>query len=158
VDAGRAEVYAAELAAFDGTDLEQVRPFDGVAAAIERVIAGGWWPGPAVGVVAARSDAGSSCARQLADGRVQIRVAAPQATWATAAHELAHALAGVAAGHDPSYRRAHLDVIADLTNRLPGGRRGTVHVDQLANAYAAAELEVGARAWARPPTADPFAL
>jgi len=158
VDAGRAEVYAYELAAFDGTDLEQVRSFEDVAAAIEQFTAGEWWPGPAVEVVQARSDAGSSCARQLSDGRVQIRIAAPQATWATAAHELAHALAGVESGHGPVYRQAYLDVIADLTNRLPGGRRGMMHVDQLAAAFDAGGLDVGNRHWPRPPAADPFAL
>ena len=36
-DCGRSEVYAAEAAAFDGTDLEAVVPFEAVAQAIESV-------------------------------------------------------------------------------------------------------------------------
>ncbi len=52
VDCGRAEVYAAEAAAFDGTDLESVRPFAEIAALIEVVVAGG--------VVAGATRAGDS--------------------------------------------------------------------------------------------------
>jgi len=159
VDVDRAEVYAAELSAFDGTDLEQVRSFDEIVALVELVIDAGWWPGPEVDVVSARSDARSSCARQLADGVVQVRIATrSQATWATAAHELAHALAGVASGHGPYFRRAYLDVIVEVTNRLPGGRRGTVHADQLAAAFAASSLDVSSRHWPRPSAGDPFVL
>lgn len=158
MDRGRAEVYAAELAAFDGTDLEAPRSLDDLVATVDQVVVGEWWPGPPVVVAEARRDAGSSCARQLSDGRVELRIATPQATWATVAHELGHALAGVTAGHGPSFRRAYLDVVAELTNRLPGGRRGSTHVDQLARAFEAAGLDVADRAWPRPDAGDPFAL
>jgi hypothetical protein len=36
-DCGRAALYAAEVAAFDGTDLESVMPFAEVAAVIDAV-------------------------------------------------------------------------------------------------------------------------
>ncbi len=157
VDRGRAEVYAAELTAFDGTDLEVVRTVDEVRAVIEAIVADDWWSGPVVRVAARRSDAESSCAH-VVDGGVEIRLAAPQATWATAAHELAHALAGVAEGHGPRYRRAMLDVVDVLTNTALGARRGRTHVDQLADAYAAAGLAIGDRTWSRPTAGDPFAL
>lgn len=157
MDRGRAEVYAAELTAFDGTDLETVRTVEEIRSVIETIVADGWWSGPAVRVSARRSDAESSCA-QIADGGVEIRLAAPQATWATAAHELAHALAGVDAGHGPRYRRAMLDVVDVLTNTVVGARRGSAHVDHLADAYATAGLTVGERGWPRPTAGDPFAL
>lgn len=152
IDADRAQAYAAELAAFDGTDLEEVVGVDVCVAAIDSVVAGGWWPGGAVTVRPARSDAGSSSTRcGLDGGSPEIRIAAPQATIATAAHELAHALAGVQAGHDAVFRRAHLDVVQAVTNvdRLDG--RGLLHVDQLRRAYSAAGLDVGERAWPAPP-------
>ena len=80
-----------------------------------------------------------------------IRFAASQATVATAAHELAHALAGVAHGHDEVYRRAYLDVVEVITNLDPTDRRGEIHVRQLAEAFAAAGLRLGPRSWPAPP-------
>ena len=157
-DRGRSEVYASETAAFDGTDLETVRPLDSVRAVIDTIIAGEWWPGPSVRVAVTRADSASSCARTLGDGAVEIRLATPQATWATAAHELAHALAGVDRGHGPVFRRAYLDVVEELTNVAVGERRGRLHVDQLADAFAAAGLAVGERAWPAPTSGAPFAL
>ena len=154
-DLGRAQVYAAELAAFDGTDLEAVIDVDRVLSAMRRVTAGEWWPGGDVTVKPARSDARSSSTRCGAEeGSVAaITIAAPQATIATAAHELAHALAGVAHGHDATYRRAHLDVVQAITNVDRVTSRGMVHVAQLWNAYAAAGLDVGDREWPEPPAA-----
>lgn len=168
-DIGRAAVYAAEIAAFDGTDLEQVRHVDEILRIIAAVLDHPWWPGPTVRAMAARRDARSSSTRahccvanstgatsdvdaeQSEDRAVEIRIARPQATLATAAHELAHALAGVGHGHGPMFRRAHLDVIAVITN-LPGhSPRGSLHVDQLSHAYAAADLDIGRRSWDRPP-------
>jgi hypothetical protein len=152
-DADRRQVYAAELAAFDGTDLESVVGFDTVRQAIDSVVAGEWWSGPSVLVKASRGDAHSSVTRcGPGDGAVpEIRIAPPQATIATGAHELAHALAGVAHGHDRVFRRAHLDVVQAMTNlnRIDG--RGLVHVAQLEGAYSAVSLTVGARAWPAPP-------
>ena len=48
VDADRSAVYAAELAAFDGTDLEAVVDFDEPRARMRSVTTGEWWPGPPV--------------------------------------------------------------------------------------------------------------
>lgn len=157
-DVGRAAVYAAEIAAFDGTDLEDVREVADVVAAAHEVVDSGWWPGPRVEVRAARRDARSSSARCGIGDVTTIRIAAPQATLATVAHELAHALAGVAHGHDAVFRRAHLDVVAALTDTGPD-RRSDLHVRQLADAYRAAALDVAPRGWPAPPaTGGPIAL
>jgi hypothetical protein len=135
--------------------------FDEVAAAIRDVIDGPWWSGPAVTVRAARSDARSSSARCAAGGEsTTISIASDQATIATAAHELAHALAGPEAGHDELFRAAYLDVLAVMTNRSFVDRRGDLHVRQLRTALAGAGLEVGPRRWGEPParTTGPIAL
>ena len=155
-DVGRTEVYGCELAAFDGTDLEDVRPYDEIAAVVQRLVGDAWWPGPSVRVEAARRGAESSATHgPMATGAqgssVLIRFAASQATVATAAHELAHALAGVAHGHDEVYRRAYLDVVEVITNLDPTDRRGATHVHQLAEAFAAASLGIGPRSWPAPP-------
>lgn len=159
MDIDRAAVYAAELAAFDGTDLEVVVGVERLAAVADRLTAGEWWPGPMVVVRSARSDARSSTTRCAATGAT-IRVAESQATVATAAHELAHALAGAGAGHDGRFRAAYLDVIAVLTNLDPTERRGAIHVDQLRTAFAAGGLDVADRGWPAPPPAiaGPIAL
>ncbi|MEL6891423.1 MAG: hypothetical protein AAFP84_07500 [Actinomycetota bacterium] len=161
VDRQRSEVYAAEFAAFDGTDLEDVQPLDEALALVVAVTTGEWWPGPEVRAIAMRSDAESSCARAVGDA-VEVRIATPQATWATVAHELAHALAGVANGHGPMFRRALLDVIEVVTNGCIGGptgpRRGRLHVDQLRATFAAADLAVSERSWPAPESGAPFAL
>lgn len=152
-DLDRGQVYAAELAAFDGTDLEHVVPFEVVERRLRAVIGGAWWPGGDVSVRPSRSTAHSSVTRCALDaGSVaEISIAGPQSTVATAAHELAHALAGVTHGHDARFRRAHVDVVQVMTNldRLAG--RGMLHVDQLRCAYEAAGLEVGERSWVAPP-------
>ncbi len=62
-EADHAAVYAAEVAAFDGTDLEEVRPFETIEALLRRVIASAWWPGGSVDVLRARADAVSSTTR-----------------------------------------------------------------------------------------------
>jgi hypothetical protein len=157
-DCGRAEVYAAEAAAFDGTDLEVVRSFDEVSAVIAAVVEGSWWPGTPVRVVAARRDAASSSARERVDQSTVIRLASEQTTIATAAHELAHALAGPVAGHSPVFLAAYLDVVAVITNLDSRDRRHRLHVDQLRDALVAAGLVVGARAWSPPPEASSTAI
>lgn len=157
-DCGRAEVYAAEIAAFDGTDLELVRSFEEVSSVIAAVVEGPWWPGPPVHVAAARRDAASSSARERADASTMIRLAAEQATIATAAHELAHALAGPGAGHSPVFLAAYLDVVAVVTNLDSRDRRHGLHVDQLRDALVAAGLVVGARTWPPPPEASGTAI
>lgn len=149
-DCGRSEVYAAEAAAFDGTDLEATMSFDVVARLIESVVRGEWWPGPAVHVRPARRDAASSSAS--ADGKVTvIRLAAGQLTIATAAHELAHALAGPAAGHSPVFLAAYLDVVAVITNVDSRDRRHHLHVVQLRDSFAAVGFTAGRRNWPAPP-------
>jgi hypothetical protein len=152
MDTDRAAVYAAELAAFDGTDLEVVVGVERLAALVDRLTAGEWWPGPTVVVRSARSDARSSTTRCAATGAT-IRIAESQATVATAAHELAHALAGAGAGHDGRFRAAYLDVVAAVTNLDPTERRGTIHVDQLRTALSAGGLDVSSRGWPAPPPA-----
>lgn len=154
VDRDRTALYAAELAAFDGTDLERVVGLDAVIAAMRDVIESQWWPGPSVAIRGARADARSSSARCSAvGGGTTIAIAAGQATMATAAHELAHALAGAEVGHDASFRAAYLDVIAVLTNRSSVERRGDLHGEQLRDALSAAGLDVGNRRWPAPPEA-----
>jgi hypothetical protein len=157
-DCGRAEVYAAEAAAFDGTDLELVRSFGEVSSMIAVVVDGSWWPGPPVRVVAARRDAASSSARERADASTVIRLAAEQTTIATAAHELAHALAGPRTGHSPVFLAAYLDVVAVVTNLDSRDRRHRLHVDQLRDALVVAGLVVGTRTWPPPLEASGTAI
>ncbi|HUS41864.1 MAG TPA: hypothetical protein VMY16_04280 [Ilumatobacteraceae bacterium] len=157
-DCGRAEVYAAEAAAFDGTDLEVARSFDEVSTAIGAVVGGAWWPGPPVRVVPARRDARSSSARRIADATTVIRLASDQLTIATAAHELAHALAGPAAGHSSGFLAAYVDVIAVITNLDSLDRRHQLHVGQLREALDAVGLTVGRRGWPAPPESTGTAI
>jgi hypothetical protein len=157
-DRGRAEVYAAEAAAFDGTDLETIRTFADVSAAIAAVVEGPWWPGPLVRVVPARRDARSSSARDVAVASTVIRLAAEQLTIATAAHELAHALAGPSAGHSSVFLTAYLDVVAVITNLDARDRRHELHVGQLRRALDAVGLVAGPRTWPPPPEASSTAI
>ena len=152
-DVGRTELYACELAAFDGTDLEDGRPFEEVDRTIRSIVQGHWWSGPVVTVRRARAGTVSSAtagSSEFAEAPIEIRLAEGQCTVATAAHELAHALAGVPHGHDGVFRRAYLDVVAMVTNLDPLDRRGDIHVDQLAAAFAAAGLFVAERQWPPP--------
>jgi hypothetical protein len=142
--------------AFDGTELESVEPFTVVRAFVESLLAAPWWSGGPVRVTAARRDASSSttrtstprdsAARSPAYGAVaEIRLAATQCTRATAVHELAHVLAGPAVGHGAVFRRGHVDLAVAAFGVERGG--------WLAEAYAAAGLELGERAWL-PPRAE----
>ncbi|MBG7604849.1 MAG: hypothetical protein IZT58_09450 [Actinobacteria bacterium] len=164
VDNERTALYSAELAAFDGTDLEVGLGHDFVACQIQDVVTGEWWPGPSIEVRQARVDARASSTRCALDAdngsTAMIRLAVEQTTTATAAHELAHALAGVAVGHGPVFRRAYLDVLAVITNLDSTNRRRDLHVAQLAAAFVARDLSVGDRQWAAPPLEDvgPIAL
>lgn len=146
-DNGRAAVYAAEIAAFEGTSYETVAPFDELVAMSQVITGAGWWPRGEIEVVQARSDAGSSSARQQGSGPPVVRLAAPQMTRATVAHEFAHVLAGVEAGHDGSFRRAHVDLVGFLF--------GDEEANWLIDAYAAMSLAPGARAWPTPPITRP---
>ncbi len=153
IDSQRAAVYAAESAAFDGTDLESVRPVEVIRRRIVSVSEGEWWPGPIVTFRLARADATSSNTRCPSSGEnpAVISIATSQMTVATAAHELAHALAGVASGHDATFRAAFIDVVAVMTNADSVTRRGDLHVRQLGEAFTAAGLPIGHRRWPGPP-------
>jgi len=154
VDNERAALYSAELAAFDGTDLEAIIGQEFIAAGIQQVTTGEWWPGPAIEVRPARANSRSSstcCDVEVGAGTAAIiRLVPEQATIATAAHELAHALAGVAAGHGPVFRRAYLDVVAVITNLDSTDRRHDLHVSQLREALTTRGLRVGDRKWVAP--------
>ena len=105
-------------------------------------------------IVRARSDASSSSTRQRGSDQPVVRLAAPQMTAATVLHELAHVLAGVGAGHGPTFRRAHVDLVGYVL--------GDTEAEWLLDAYAAVGLEPGARSWPTPPvrggTGGPFVL
>jgi hypothetical protein len=154
-------VYAAEGEAFAGTDLEM--PV-GIASLVElaaQLTAASWWPAGPVVVRASRADARSSttrCRTSPAGHAHEIRLASAQSTVATLAHELAHVVAGLAAGHGPLFRSAYLDVVAALTNLDSTDRRRELHVLQLRDAFASAGLAVAPRRWPEPPSAGPIAL
>jgi hypothetical protein len=148
VDRGRAQVYAAELTAFEGTDLEVIVELEELVALAGRVISEPWWSGGHVEITRARSHARSSVTRQTSPP--VIRLAAAQMTPETVIHELAHVLAGVVAGHGELFRRAHVD----LATFAFGPERGS----WLDAAYAGAGLSLGARHWPQPPVAAPTSV
>lgn len=153
VDAGREAVYAAEVAAFEGTAHESLVSFAHLLALAAEITSAPWWPCGPVAVVPARVDAGSSSARQRSSGAPVVRLATPQLTLATLVHELAHVLAGVAAGHGPAFRRAHVDLAAHALGDAPAG--------WLVDAYRSMGLDLGERTWPqppRPPAGGPIAL
>lgn len=143
VDHGRAAVYAAEIAAFEGTSYESIVPLDELFALGRLVTAAPWWPHGPTDIVPARADAGSSSARQRGSGPVVVRLAAPQMTRATLLHELAHVLAGVGDGHGEVFRRAHVDLVGYVFGDEPA--------TWLVDAYRAMGLEPGRRRWPAPP-------
>jgi hypothetical protein len=142
-DIGREAVYAAEIAAFEGTSYETVTPFAELLGLAALIIEAAWWPHGEIELVPARSDAGSSSTRQRTGSAPVVRLAAPQMTPATVAHEFAHVLAGLVHGHDAVFRRAHVDLVGYVLGDEPAG--------WLLDAYAAMGLEPGGRAWAAPP-------
>lgn len=144
-DAGREALYAAELAAFDGTSYESLVPLPELVQLAARVCAADWWQVGQVEIVAARADAASSSTRQRGDTLPVVRLAAGQATPATLLHELAHVLAGLAAGHGPRYRRAYLDIVGFCWGEMAAG--------WLRAEFEAARLAVGERTWPAPPVA-----
>lgn len=142
-DIGREAVYAAEIAAFEGTSFESVTQFTDVLAIASLITAAPWWPHGPIEVVPARADAESSSTRQRVGGLPVVRLAAPQMTPATVIHEMAHVLAGVGHGHDAVFRRAHVD--------LTGYCLGDEPASWLLQGYAAMGLEPGTRTWSAPP-------
>ena len=144
-DRGRAAVAAVEEAALGGTDADVAINREELHARISLVVGGQWWQtcGPPVAVTTPRHSTRSSTARSRAgDTDVEIRLADGQLTAATVAHELAHALAGVAAGHGPRFRIAHVDVIALLC--------GSERAATLAATYESFGLLLDARVWPAP--------
>lgn len=142
-DRGRESVYAAEIAAFDGTSHESVVPFDELVTLARHVTTATWWPHGDIDVVPSRADARSSVTHQRGAGAPVVRLAASQTTRATLLHELAHVLAGVGAGHGPLFRRAHLDLVAYALGDGPAR--------WLADAYDSMGLAPGRRSWPEPP-------
>jgi hypothetical protein len=145
VDHGRAAVYAAEEAAFGGTDLDRPVPLGELQALAAVVVGGEWWGAcgaPPVEVVGARADASSSSARAATGTGVLVRLAGPQRTTGTVTHELAHALAGIGHGHDERFCAAHVDIVAVLA--------GGAAASELARAYADHDVAPGARTWPAP--------
>ncbi len=143
-DVGRAATYAAEEDAFGGTDLDAETSLAALVALAATITEGEWWracSAPMVRVEAASTAAHSSSARATGSAAL-VRLAAGQLTPGTLTHELAHALAGVTAGHDGWFRAAHVDVVAVLA--------GAGAADDLVGAYAAAGLAVSGRRWPAP--------
>jgi hypothetical protein len=153
-DTGREAVYAAEIAAFEGTSYETLTPLSDLLALAKLVTAAEWWPLGDLSIVPARSDASSSSTRQRGAGRPVVRLAAPQMTPATLVHEIAHVLAGVEAGHGQRFRRAHVDLVGYVF--------GDTEANWLLDAYAVMGLAPGERSWPVPPvrraTGGPVAL
>jgi len=146
-DVGRVAVTEAEDGAFGGTELDRTCPLEDLVALADDVTSGSWWAAaaaPRVRVAGARAGTASSSARAAAarPGEVVVRVADGQRTVGTVTHELAHALAGVASGHDARFRAAHVDLVAVVAG-ADAGR-------MLASAYAAAGVPAGRRGWPAP--------
>lgn len=142
-DVGREAVYAAEIAAFEGTSFELLTPITELLALAAIIVGTAWWPHGPIEVVPARADAWSSSTRQRSGSAAVVRLAAPQMTPATVVHEFAHVLAGVGHGHDDVFRRAHVDLV--------GYTFGDDPATWLLDGYAAMGLEPGIRAWSAPP-------
>ena len=142
-DLGRQAVYAAEIAAFEGTCHETLVEFESLVRLARTVLESAWWPCGEIAVVRARRDAGSSSTRQRGSGDPVVRLAAPQMTAATLLHELAHVLAGVGSGHGGRFRRAHADLV--------GYALGDLEAGWLLDAYSAMGLGPGTRTWPVPP-------
>lgn len=142
-DTGRTAVYAAEIAAFEGTSYESVVAIDELIGLAAVITGAAWWPHGHIDVVPARSDASSSSARQRGSRQPVVRLAKPQMTPATVVHEFAHVLAGLDAGHGAAFRRAHIDLV--------GFTFGDVEANWLIDAYSAMGLQPGDRCWPSPP-------
>ncbi len=153
-DLGRSSVYAAEIAAFEGTSYESIVPIERLLVVADLIVRAQWWPHGDIPVAAARADAESSSTTARGSGQPFVRLAAPQMTEATLVHEFAHVLAGVGTGHGVVFRRAHIDLVGYVFGDEPA--------NWLLDAYAAMELAPGNRCWPAPPlrqaTGGPLAL
>jgi hypothetical protein len=140
-DNQRAQVYAAENAAFDGTSIETIVDFAELTALAERVTDSGWWPLGRLVVKQARSDASTSTTVWRPGQPPEVRITRPQQTRGTLVHELAHVLAGRDAGHGPLYRSAHLSVAESALGAEPAM--------WLEQAYRDFGLTIGPARWPR---------
>jgi hypothetical protein len=143
VDRGRAAVAAAEDMAFGGTGLDVALDRAAVADALATITGGPWWVscGPRVTLAPPQGGTVSSSARARRD-HVRIVFADGQLTLATVAHELAHALSGIAHGHDAVFRAALVDVTAVLA--------GPDAADDLAGSLRAMGVDPAVRTWPVP--------
>lgn len=151
-DVGRSAVAAVETAAFGGTTLDDIVGRSRAEAWVSDVVAGPWWlqAGPPVIVRRPRVSTRSSSARVAFDDQrrfgirapVEVQLADEQCSLATVAHELAHALAGVGAGHGPRFRAAHVDLVSVLAGHSAAGF--------LAECYGRFGLDVPVRRWPEP--------
>ena len=136
-------VYAAEDAAFGGTDFDDELGSRRLDELIAGFTGGEWWRSCGVADIElrrARSGSSTSSARSSATGCVVIRLAST--TSSTVSHELAHALAGVSCGHEATFRAAHVDVVTALAGAVVGAR--------LRQAYDDHGVPVGRRRWPPP--------
>lgn len=138
-------MYAAEIAAFEGTSYEALVAFATLVELAHTITGAPWWPHGPIEIRKAKAGAGSSSARQRTGGAPVVRLADPQMTSATLVHELAHVLAGITDGHGPVFRRAHID--------LAGAAFGAHAAEWLLDAYRGMGLEPGVRRWPVPPAA-----
>ena len=138
-----AAVYAAEDAAFGGTDFDDELDSRRLDQLVARIIGGDWWRScgvPDVELRRARSGSNTSSARSPAGGCVVIRLARTSSS--TVSHELAHALAGVTCGHSATFRAAHVDVVTVLADAVVAAR--------LEQAYDDHGVPIGPRRWPPP--------
>ena len=146
-DHGREAVYAAEEAAFGGTLYDALVEFDELLWLRNALQSSPWWTAGQIVVERARTDAVSSTTRQCDGGQARIRIAQPQCTPLTFAHEVAHVLAGVASGHGPVFRRAEIDLVLAMFGSQPAA--------WLTESFAGMGLNVAQRSW-REPTVGPL--
>lgn len=73
---------------------------------------------------------------------VEVRLTDEQLSAVTVAHELAHALAGVASGHGAFYRSAHVDVTSVVVGADAAGA--------LADSFDRFGLDIAPRRWPAP--------
>ena len=158
-DGQRARVYAAEVAAFTDTLVDESIGIDGLNTLAGIFFHEPWWVSATGGampsVVAARADAGRSVAACGPDGSWTIRIAPRHDQAPTLSHEAAHVLCGITftgpicrpAAHGREFRAAHLAVCAVLM--------GSHGAKMLADAYQVARLDwFSAPPWAKPPRAE----
>lgn len=140
-------VAAAESAAFDATGFDAPIARAELQAAFTAATGLGWWSEcfagapPRLQLITPPARTLTSTARQ-GDGGFEIRIADGQLTRSTLAHELAHVLAGLAAQHDPLFRRAYVDVATVVGEAQTG--------EWLLAAFDAFALTVAERRWPPP--------